>query len=190
MHNFDPNSSSTLGADLRSLRKSRKMTIKELSTATEKSLGWISQIERDKSQPSIDDLKDLARVLNVPLSVLFGQSRSGSEEEGYIVRKSARRVIGSNSSGLKEELLSPDLTDDFEVVYSTFEPNSKLAKRQKRQTQEVGYVISGSLILNINDKEFTVSAGDSFRIKGEAHRWANPFSEPCSIIWVIAPPIY
>ena len=75
MHNFDPNSSSTLGADLRSLRKSRKMTIKELSTATEKSLGWISQIERDKSQPSIDDLKDLARVLNVPLSILFGQSR-------------------------------------------------------------------------------------------------------------------
>ena len=53
MHNFDPNSSSTLGADLRSLRKSRKMTIKELSTATEKSLGWISQIERDKSQPSM-----------------------------------------------------------------------------------------------------------------------------------------
>ncbi len=153
MHNFDPNSSSTLGADLRSLRKSRKMTIKELSKATEKSLGWISQIERDKSQPSIDDLRDLARVLNVPLSILFGQSRSGSEEEGYIVRKSARRVIGSNSSGLKEELL-------------------------------------GSLILNINDKEFTVSAGDSFRIKGEAHRWANPFSEPCSIIWVIAPPIY
>ena len=74
MHNFDPNSSSTLGADLRSLRKSRKMTIKELSTATEKSLGWISQIERDKSQPSIDDLRDLARVLNVPLSILFGQS--------------------------------------------------------------------------------------------------------------------
>ena len=71
MHNFDPNSSSTLGADLRSLRKSRKMTIKELSKATEKSLGWISQIERDKSQPSIDDLRDLARVLNVPLSILF-----------------------------------------------------------------------------------------------------------------------
>ena len=69
MHNFDLNASSTLGADLRSLRKSRKMTIKELSEATEKSLGWISQIERDKSQPSVDDLRDLARVLNVPLSI-------------------------------------------------------------------------------------------------------------------------
>jgi len=44
--------------------------------------------------------------------------------------------------------------------------------------------------LNINDREFTVSEGDSFRIKGEAHRWANPFSKPCNIIWVIAPPIY
>ena len=76
MHNFDPNSSSTLGADLRSLRKSRKMTIKELSKATEKSLGWISQIERDKSQPSIDDLRDLARVLNVPLSCLLYTSPS------------------------------------------------------------------------------------------------------------------
>ena len=77
MQNFDPNASSTLGADLRSLRKSRKMTIKELSEATEKSLGWISQIERDKSQPSIDDLRDLAHVLNVPLSILFGQTSSG-----------------------------------------------------------------------------------------------------------------
>ena len=45
------------------------MTIRELSEATEKSLGWISQIERDKSQPSIDDLRDLAHVLNVPLSI-------------------------------------------------------------------------------------------------------------------------
>ena len=111
------------------------MTIRELSEATEKSLGWISQIERDKSQPSIDDLRDLADVLNVPLSILFGQTSSGPEEEGYIVRKSARRVIGSNSSGLKEELLSPDLTDDFEVVYSTFEPNSKLAKTQIARKQ-------------------------------------------------------
>ena len=110
-------------------------------------------------------MRDLARVLNV-LSILFGQSRSGSEEEGYIVRKSARQVIGSNSSGLKEELLSPDLTDDFEVVYSTFEPNSKLAKRQKRQTQEVGYVISGSLILNINDKDSQLVQAIVLELKG------------------------
>ena len=133
-------------------------------------------------------MRELATLFPSPINVKTTFLKSWNSS--LIVRKSARRVIGSNSSGLKEELLSPDLTDDFEVVYSTFEPNSKLATRQKRQTQEVGYVISGSLILNINDKEFTVSAGDSFRIKGEAHRWANPFSEPCSIIWVIAPPIY
>ncbi|MEN8895718.1 MAG: XRE family transcriptional regulator, partial [Yoonia sp.] len=32
--------------------------------------------------------------------------------------------------------------------------------------------------------------GDSFRIRGQHYRWANPHDEPCVAIWVIAPPVY
>lgn len=182
--------SPTLGADLRALRKARGITLADLSETLGRSVGWLSQVERDKSEPSITDLRHIAAALDVPVSMLFGQSPAPVDEAGYVVRKTARRPIGSNEAGLVEELLSPDLTDDFEMVHSTFEPNSRIGEVVTRPTQEVGYLISGKLDLVISDNRFTIHPGDSFRIRGEPFEWINPYSEPAVAIWVIAPPVY
>jgi transcriptional regulator with XRE-family HTH domain len=186
----DPSKAKTLGADLRTLRKARGLTLAGMAETLGRSVGWLSQVERDKSELSVDDLRRVARVLDVPMSILFGQSSAPAEEAGLVVRKGARRPIGSNQAGLVEELLSPDLTDDFEMVHSTFAPHSAIGEVVSRPTQEVGYVISGKLDLEIAGRKFTILPGDSFRIRGEAHRWANPYDEPCEAIWVIAPPVY
>lgn len=180
----------TLGADLRALRKARGLTLQTLADALGRSVGWLSQVERDLSEPSVNDLRRVARALDVPLSILFGQSEAPAEEAGIIVRAAARRRIGAGEGGLVEELLSPDLTDDFEMVHSTFAPGSEIGETVTRPTQEVGYVLSGRLDLTIDARRFTVGAGDSFRIRGEPHRWANPYAEPARVIWVIAPPVY
>lgn len=71
-----------------------------------KSVGWMSQIERDISEPSISDLRALAKLLDVSVSSLF-RVAAAAGEEGFIVRKTARRPIGSREAGLVEELLSP-----------------------------------------------------------------------------------
>ena len=180
----------TLGADLRALRKSRGLTLSELSDQLGRSVGWLSQVERDKSEPSIGDLRQIAAALGVPISMLFGQAPAPVQEAGFVVRRGARRPIGSGEAGLTEELLSPDLTDDFEMVHSTFEPGAEIGETVTRPTQEVGYVISGALDLTIDGTDFTVNPGDSFRIKGQPFRWKNPYSQPAVVIWVIAPPVY
>ena len=190
MSAFDPTLLDSLGADLRSLRKSRGLTLSELADAVGKSVGWLSQVERDLSEPSINDLRDLAKALNIPMSMLFGQAKAAPNEAGFIVRKGARRPIGSTEAGLVEELLSPDLTDDFEVVHSTFKPSAKLEHPVTRPTQEVGYLVSGKLDVTISDRQFTIYPGDSFRIRGEPFQYANPYKEPAIAIWVIAPPVY
>ncbi len=59
-----------------------------------------------------------------------------------------------------------------------------------RPTQEVAFIVSGKLDLEIGGARFTVGPGDSFRIRGEPHRWENPYDEPAVTIWVIAPPVY
>ncbi len=182
--------SASLGADLRSLRKSRGMTLQELAERTGWSVGWISQVERDISHPSIEDLKGLAQALDVPLSLFFGETPAVPEEEGYVVRADARRRIGSREDGLTEELLSPDLTDDFEVFQSTFAPRSKRAHFTRRATQEVGYLVSGQLRLWVGAREFDLNPGDSFRIRNEGYRWENPHDVAAVVIWVIAPPVY
>ena len=184
-----PRETRTLGADLRALRKARGLTLQELAGVLGRSVGWLSQVERDISEPSINDLRDLARALDVSISSLF-RAQAAPGEEGHIVRHNARRPIGSRQSGLVEALLSPDLTDDFEVVYSTFEPGARMATPLTRPTQEVGYIVSGRLSLWIDAAHFDLGPGDSFRIRGEPYRWENPHEAPCVAIWVIAPPVY
>ena len=180
----------TLGADLRALRKSRGLTLSDMAESLGRSVGWLSQVERDLSDPSISDLREIAALLGVPISMLFRHAAAPAHEAGYVVRHGSRRPMGSHTAGLVEELLSPDLTDDFEMVHSTFEPFSEIAEPVTRPTQEVGYLISGKLALEIAGKVFQINPGDSFRIKGEPHRWMNPYDTPAVAVWVIAPPVY
>ena len=189
MTNLAPPSQS-LGADLRALRRTRGLTLQELADKLGRSVGWLSQVERDLSQPSIVDLRVLAEALEVSISTLFGKTNTPEEEQGRIVRAGARRPIGPGKAGLQEELLSPDLTDDFEMVHSTFLPGAELPAPVQRPTQEVGYVVSGQLDLEISGTRYTLGEGDSFRIKGEPFRWMNPYDAPTLVIWVIAPPVY
>lgn len=182
--------SATLGADLRALRKARGLTLTEIAARLGRSVGWLSQVERDKSDPSISDLRQIAECLGVPMSMLFAHSSSPADEQGYVVRAGTRRPMGSGEEGLIEELLSPDLTDDFEMVHSTFKPRSKMQTPANRPTQEVGYMVSGRLELTISGRQFSVGPGDSFRIKHEPYQWSNPYDEPAVAIWVIAPPVY
>ena len=187
---LEPNITGSIGADLRSLRKSRGMTLADLAEQVGKSVGWVSQVERDISHPSIDDLRQLPDAVSVPISIFFGQSPARADEFGRIVRAGMRRSIGGGEIGLREELLSPDLTDDFEMVRSVFEPGASLPKAVTRATQEVGYLVSGKLTLWISGDKFDLEAGDSFRIRGEPFRWENPYDNAAVTIWVIAPPVY
>ncbi|MEM6938873.1 MAG: XRE family transcriptional regulator [Pseudomonadota bacterium] len=181
---------STLGADLRALRKRRGLTLADMATTLGRSVGWLSQVERDLSEPSPTDLRDIAAKMDVSVSMLCRQKAPRVEEAGHVVRSGARRAVGSHVPGLIEELLSPDLTDDFEMVHSTFLPHSRIKGLVRRPTQEVGYLMSGQLEVEIAGVTHQIAEGDSFRIRGEAFRWANPHNTPAVAIWVIAPPVY
>jgi transcriptional regulator with XRE-family HTH domain len=185
-----PDRTTSLGDDIRALRKARHLRLADLAQATGRSIGWLSQVERGISTPSVADLKLLARALDVSLSSLFHHAAAPAEEQGLIVRRTARRPIGSREAGLVEELLSPDLTDAFEVIHSTFLPGAGMSDPVTRPTQEVGYILSGALDITIAGRTFRLGEGDSFRIRGEPFTWLNPHPDPAHVVWVIAPPIY
>ncbi len=181
---------SWVGHDLRALRKSRGMTLSELAIRTGRSVGYLSQVERGLSAISIQDLRRLADVFDVPLGWFLSDADAPEEERGHVVRARARRRIGSEESGLVEELLSPDLGGTFEIIRSEFAPGAELDKPGFRETEEAGYVVSGELELWISDRRFHLRPGDSFRFNHETHRWRNPGEIPAVVIWVISPPVY
>ncbi|MGI9366187.1 MAG: helix-turn-helix domain-containing protein [Rhizobiaceae bacterium] len=179
-----------LGNDVRGLRKSRGLTLTELALKVGRSIGFISQVERGLSSPSIDDLRAIATALEVPTSWFFANESQNEAELGLIVRGHSRRVLGTAETGIVEELLSPDLGGSFEMFRSVFQPGAEMNQNIFRPTEEAGYVVSGKLQFCIDDQWFDLEAGDSFRFENKPYRWKNPGNSHAIVIWVVSPPVY
>ena len=182
-------SSGLIGNDIRALRQGRGWTLAELARRLDRSVGWLSQVERGASEPSLNDIRQIADLFTLPVSFFFSHSPP-SDEADFIVRAGDRRIMSDDDTGMKEELLSPDLGGSFEMVRSVFAPGSGLQKPLRRPTEEAGYVVSGCLTLTIDGRTFSLNAGDSFSFAGEAFQWRNSGEEDAVVIWIIAPPIY
>ncbi|WP_378950312.1 helix-turn-helix domain-containing protein [Mesorhizobium sp. ANAO-SY3R2] len=179
-----------LAADLRALRKSRGLTLTEIALKLGRSVGWVSQVERGLSVPSIGDLRAFADLFGVPVSLFFAHEAPSEAERGAIVRAGLRRTLGTSDSGLVEELLSPDLGGSFEMLRSIFAPGAELREPALRPTEEAGYVVTGSFDIEINGTWHSLGEGDSFRFDHKPFRWRNPGTVPAVVIWVVSPPVY
>ena len=182
-------SSGSIGADIRALRRSRCWTLSDLAEQLDRSVGWLSQVERGQSEPALADIRGVAALFDLPVSFFFSQSPD-TAEAAYVVRGDSRRTMSDEGKGLVESLLSPDLGGAFEIVHSVFEAGARCPEPFVRPTEEAGYVIEGSLTLIIDGERFILKQGDSFRFAGETISWVNEGEVPAVLIWVIAPPVY
>lgn len=180
-----------IGDDIRALRRSRELTLRSLSAAVGRSVGWLSQIERGQATPSVRDLGLLAEQLGISISFFFRSSGRDEGEQGLIQRRADRVAIGSMESGLSEELLSPRLGGSFEMIRSAFAPGaSSEGPISARGAEHGGVLLEGTLLLVIGEREFRLSPGDSFQFAGQPYAWRNEGPDPAVVIWVIAPPVY
>jgi transcriptional regulator with XRE-family HTH domain len=187
------NAQIALGLQIRDLRKSRGMTLAGLAAGINRSVGWLSQIERGMSEVSISAMHEIAQALDVTVSWFFQEGKQASPDEAHlIVRKSNRKKFDFHGTGVHEEILSPSLSGQILLIESTFAPGTKTGDRdRKRQGEEAGLVVSGTLELHLDGKKFTLQAGDSFALPQTGpHRCFNPGQEPTVVLWITTPAAY
>lgn len=181
-----------VGREIRLLRKARDTTIAELSRATSLSPGYLSQVERGISVPSVKALHSISRALGVTISWFFSPG-SGDDDalRDIVVRAGSRRSLLFNS-GIRDELLSPDLGRQIELLRCTFPAGSASGEQPyTHQGEEAGIVVAGELTLWIGDRRVALKQGDSFSFSSETpHRYANDGDGETVVIWAITPPTY
>lgn len=181
-----------VGPEIRALRKARDLTLAVLSKETGLSQGHLSQIERGLSSPSIKALHQISRALGVTISWFFTPGNSDETDlRDTVVRAQNRRSLHF-SSGITDELLSPNLDRQIELLRCTFRPGSESGSEPyTHRGEEAGVVLSGELHLWLEDNHIVLRTGDSFAFESKTpHRYANLSDEDTVVIWSITPPTY
>ena len=186
-----------LGQEIRQLRKVRGITLQQLALATGKSVGFLSQAERNLTKPSVAALQDISAALGVHIGWFFREEASGSAaEREHIVRQQNRRRLtyselsGTEYLGLHDHLLSANLNGELALGISRYEPGASTGDDDYTHTgEEAGLVLSGRLELTIDGVLHRLEAGDSFSFKSQLrHRYVNPSSsEDTVVIWANTP---
>ena len=186
-----------LGDEIRQLRKVRGITLQQMADAIGKSVGFLSQVERNLTKPSVGALQDISEVLGVHIGWFFQPSTSpNQEEQNFIVRRKNRRRLSyselsdTDYLGLHDHLLSANLNGELALGISRYEPGASTGDDSyDHEGEEAGLVLEGQLELTIEDTKYLLEAGDSFSFKSQLkHRYANPSDlEETLVVWANTP---
>jgi transcriptional regulator with XRE-family HTH domain len=146
-----------IGATIRAIRKRKNITIAQICDTTGLSQGFMSQVETNKTSPSISTLENIAQALKVPLAYLLLKK----EERMQIVRKDERRITTSGSAQLKVEHLSS--TKNVRMSIVEFPPGAMIGDApHAHEGQEVHVVIRGRIYAEQGEDGAEFAEGDSF----------------------------
>ena len=186
---FDP--AAEIGDEIRGLRKAQGLTLKQVAAAAGISVGYLSEIERNITRLPIGVLKSICDVFGVHMNWFFRAGKLGpTHERDIVVRAANRPRLSFTGLGITEELLSPNLNGQLELLISTIAPGAD-SDDYTHDGSEAGLVLDGTLDLWVDGVQLRLESGDSFAFSStRQHRCANPGRKPTRVLWVITPPHY
>lgn len=180
----------SIGRTLRLRRSIRGLSLQEVATRAEISIGLLSQIERGMTMPSIKSLRQICAALDMPVGWLFDMP--DDDQEGVVVRANSRRVMTLGPKGMTKELLSPDAVPTIQMIRIIVQPSGSSGEPYNNDSgAKCGTVISGTLGLEVDGREYVLATGDSFAFAAQKlHRFWCIGDQPVELIWVVTPAVY
>jgi len=178
-----------VGQRLRDLRHNANLSLEIVAARSALSVGFLSQIERGLSSPSLRVLATLADVLGVGIAALFGPANGdGGAPHGVVTRATERAELKLWRSGISKQLLHPAGSDArLNLFLVHMEPGgSTSGELYSHDGEEAGLVLDGTMTLTVDDETWTLKAGDSFRFASRRpHRFGNPAKRAKAVVlWV------
>lgn len=185
---------SDVGARLRALRTEQGLSVNELAMRAGVSVGTVSQVERNKANPSVRILERLRQALSVPLSALLEADDAVSDPVvGDFVRKADERpLFDVGNLGMQKELLSPHGDHDLKMMIILLPAGAGSDEVLVGVGEKAGLVLEGTVVLNVGDRRAVLRTGDSFQFKSTVpHSVRNESSEMARVLWVMntRPPV-
>jgi transcriptional regulator with XRE-family HTH domain len=168
-----------IGENIKSIRKSKGLTLQNISDLTELSLGYLSKLERNMSSPTIANLQKICNTLDITMTELV----SSFEDNKILVKKHERKTIFESKTKVKYEMTTEGARN-MEGVCMIVDDDSKENISYKHTTDEFGIITKGSMEMTINGTTYVLEEGDAIYIEADsAHSFKKLDNGECISYW-------
>ena len=177
-----------IGNRIRQLRTKVGLTLEELASRTELTKGFLSQLERNLTSPSIVTLQDITEALGVNLETFFKE-----EKEEKLVFSQDDYFVDEKEDSVLSWIVPNAQKNEMEPILLELMQNGKSKEIFPHEGEEFGYVLKGKVALvNLEtNQKFFIKKGETFYIKGEfTHCIENASNQVSTLLWACTPPIF
>lgn len=175
-----------IGSKIKRLRQANGLTLEELANRSELTKGFLSQLERDLTSPSVATLEDILEALGTNLQEFF--SEKPAEQ---IVFKKDDFFINEQDDYTISYIIPNAQKNEMEPILIELDKQKQSMIIDPHEGQEFGYVVQGKIKLIYGDNEFILKKGETFYLKGlVSHYIVNPSETRAKVIWVSTPPLF
>lgn len=176
-----------IGTKIRNLRNQNGLTQEELADRTELTKGFISQLERGLTAPSVSTLLDIVECLGTNLSDFFREETDPQivyHQEDYFEKEDEWH----NSITW---LIASAQSRSMEPILVQIQPGQELSEDKPHEGEEFGYVLEGEIKLDYGNNTYKVKKGDSFIFAAnKKHKISSACDTVSSILWISSPPSF
>jgi transcriptional regulator with XRE-family HTH domain len=174
-------------AAIRLAREQQGISLRELAKRCSLSAGFLSQAERGLAKPSLAALMTVCEVLDIPITRVIVDEREAPSENHAPreITRSGRRVkFQIGDAPVSFEHLSGDFPGRVNDLFlGRFPPDYRYPQVTHRG-EEYGYVLEGTLILNIEGTRHVLRAGDSYHFSSlRPHSYETATHEGAVVWW-------
>lgn len=165
-----------VGRRIRQIRKTKGMSLETVAAAASLSIGFLSQIERGISSPTLRALTSLADALQINLASLIDPAPAPAEARPVVVRSAKRAKLTLWKSGIQKQVLAgSSASARFTYCLLMLAPGAVSAEESYgHDGEEAGLIIEGRLKLVVGDQSWALVPGDSFHFDStRPHRYEN-----------------
>ena len=204
-----------LGPRLKEIRLQGGLSLREVARQLDVSPSFVSQIENGKSQPSVATLYSFARLLGVPVDVLFeskwdGKTLSDAQPANEQIRRNilqtpadawdesearisaatpTNRSLITMESGVQWERLaatSEKSVNFMEIIYQPGAQSNESGELIVHEGFEYGYALEGEIEVTVGDLVLPLSKGHSIGFDSSIpHKFRNNNPVAFHGIWFV-----
>ena len=175
-----------IGNKLKELRVLKGLTQEELADRSELSKGFISQLERNLTSPSITTLMDILQCLGTSIGEFFNEA----PDEQIVFGKQDYFVKEDTEYKNEIKWIIPNAQKNtIEPIYLTLQAGGSTCPDTPHEGEDFGYVLQGAVSIHLGNKTYKAKKGESFYYTADKTHFLSS-KNGATLIWVSSPPSF